>query len=167
MRPKGSSAELEQRRHHAIALLKQGMKPAAIAKVLRVSLVSVGRWRKAVGRGGRAALAAKPHPGRPPKLSDARRGKLATLLLKGPRCHGFATELWTLDRVKEVIAREFGVSYHPSQVWRILVALGWSSQKPECRARERDEEAIARWRRIDWPRIKKSREIRPKHPVSG
>lgn len=56
----------------------------------------------------------------------------------------------------EVIAKRFGVGYHPSQVWRILRAMGWSCQKPERRARERDEDAIHRWRRVEWPRIKKS-----------
>jgi transposase len=167
MRPKGNSAKLEQRRRHAIAMLKQGMKPALVAKALRTSLVSVGRWRKACRIGGVSALAAKPASGRPLKLSLAKRRRLADLLLKGPIHHGFATELWTLARVAEVIERHFGVSYHPSQVWRILLALGWSCQKPESRARERDEEAIARWRRVDWPRIKKSREIRAKRTVSG
>ena len=166
MRPKGSSGELEQRRRHAVAMLKQGMTPAAVAKALRTSLVSVGRWRKAAAADGPKALAAKPVPGRPPKLSLAQRGRIAGLLLKGPAHYGFATELWTLARVAEVIESRFGVSYHPSQVWRILLTLGWSCQKPECRARERDEEAIARWRRIDWPRIKKRRGIRPKRAVS-
>lgn len=159
MRPKGSSAELEQRRRHAVALLKQGVKPAAVAGALRVSLVSVGRWRKAA-LGGAEALAAKPHPGRPLKPSVARRRRLLVLLKRGPKRHGFATELWTLARVAGVIRAEFGVGYHPSQVWRVLRGLGWSCQKPQCRARERDEEAIARWRRADWPRIKKRAEGR-------
>lgn len=167
MRPKGSSAELEQRRRHAIAMLKRGMKPALVAKTLRTSLVSVGRWRKACRIGGIEALTAKPVFGRPLKLSLAKRRRLAGLLLKGPIRHGFGTELWTLARVAEVIENHFGVSYHPSQVWRILLTLGWSCQKPESRARERDEVAIARWRRVDWPRIKKSREIRAKRAVSG
>lgn len=165
MRPKGSSAELEQRRRHANALLKQGMKPTAVAKALRTSRGSVGRWRKAVAADGPQALAAKPVPGRPPKLGLAQWRRIVALLLKGPTHYGFATELWTLARVAEVIERRFGVSYHPSQVWRILRALGWSCQKPECRARERDEEAIARWRRVDWPRLKKSRGIRPQRAV--
>lgn len=166
MRPKGSSAELEQRRRHAIAMLRQGMKPAAIAKALRVSLVSVGRWRKAVGDGGVKTLAAKPIPGRPLKLGLSQRAQVADLLLQGPTHHGFATELWTLQRIAEVIELHFGVSYHPSQVWRILGSLGWSCQKPQSLARERDEQAIARWRRVDWPRIKKRRKIRPKHPAA-
>lgn len=167
MRPKGNSAELEQRRRHAIAMLKQGMKPAVVAKTLRTSLVSVGRWREACRVGGVEALVAKPHPGRSLKLSLSGRRRLLDLLRQGPIHHGFGTELWTLARVAEVIELHFGVSYHPSQVWRILLLLGWSCQKPQCRARERDEEAIARWRRLDWPRIKKRREIRAKRVVPG
>ena len=166
VRPKGTSAELEQRRRDAVAMLKQGMKPAAVAKALRVSLVSVGRWRKAALDGGAKALAAKPVVGRPLKLSVQQRQELLELLRQGPIEHGFRTELWTLARVAEVIVRHFGVRYHPSGVWRILQALDWSAQKPECRARERDEAAIARWRRVGWPRIKKRRENRQKHPVS-
>jgi len=156
MRPKGTSAELEQRRRHAVAMLGRGVKAAAVARALRVSLASVGRWRAAARRAGLKALAAKPAPGRPTKLSPARRRQLLHMLARGPRHHGFGTELWTLGRVAEVIYRRWHVSYHPSQVWRILVALGWSCQKPQRRARERDEARIARWRRVDWPRMKKT-----------
>lgn len=156
MRPKGTSAALEQRRRCALAMLKQGMKPVAVGKALHVSVVSVGRWRKAVREGGVKALDAVPVPGRPPKLDPADHHKIAELLARGPSHYGFATELWTLARIAEVIERHLGVDYHPSQVWRILLSLGWSCQKPECRARERDEEAIARWRKNVWPRLKKS-----------
>jgi hypothetical protein len=68
-----------------------------------------------------------------------------------------------LARVADVILRHFGVRYHPSQVWRILLALDWSPQKPQRLARERDEVAIARWRRVDWPRIKKT----PRKPAEA
>jgi transposase len=135
--------------------------------MLRVSLVSVGRWRKAARKGGVKSLAAKPVAGRPLKLSVQRRQKLLELLRQGPTHHGFGTELWTLERVAAVIERRFDICYHPSQVWRILRQLGWSCQKPQCRARERDEAAITRWRRVHWPRIKKRGEMRQKHPVSG
>ena len=155
MRPKGSAAELEQRRRHAIAMLKQGVTPTTVAKALRTSLVSVGRWRQAAEADGPKALAAKPVPGRPPKLSLAKRQRIVGLLRKGPTHYGYATELWTLARVAEVIENHFDVSYHPSQVWRIMLQLDWSCQKPECRARERDEETIERWRRLGWRRIKK------------
>jgi len=50
-----------------------------------------------------------------------------------------------LKRVAQVIAQEFWVTYHPGYVWYILKGMGWSPQKPERRARERDDEAIAAW----------------------
>jgi transposase len=167
MRPKGSSAALEQRRRDAVAMLRQGSKPAEVAKALRVSLVSVGRWRKAAAEGGAKALVAKPHPGRPPKLCVEERRQLIGLLKQGPVRHGYGTQLWTLGRIAEVIELHFGVSYHPSQVWRILLSLDWTWQKPQRRARERDEAAIERWRRLDWPRIKKGGKQRPERAVAG
>ena len=124
--------------------------------MLGVSPGAVVLWRTQYERKGEKGLAAKPQLGRPPKLSPAQRKKLLRLLKKRPQAHGFPTDLWTLPRVAEVIHKRFGVRYDPSHVWRILNASGWSAQKPERRARERDEQAIERWRRDDWPRIKKS-----------
>lgn len=155
MRPKGTSAELERRRRQAMKLLKQGMRPVKVAEALGTSRASVTRWRQACEEGGHEALASKPHPGRTPKLTLRQRQRLTALLLPGPQKHGYDTDLWTLARIAEVILVTFGVEYHPSQVWRILRAMGWSCQKPERRARERDEEAIQQWRNEEWPRIKK------------
>jgi len=42
------------------------------------------------------------------------------------------------------------VAYHPAHVSRLLAACGWSCQKPERRALERDEAAIAHWKRHRW-----------------
>jgi transposase len=150
-----------------MAMLKKGMVPIAVAKALQVSLVSVGRWRKAVRENGAKALLARPVPGIPPKLDPARHQEIARLLLRGPAHYGFATQLWTLARIAEVVERHLGVDYHPSQLWRILSGLGWSCQKPESRARERDEQAIARWKKSVWPRIKKSRQHWEKRAFPG
>ena len=166
MRPKGSAEELERRRRRAMTLLDEGMKPAAVARAVGTSRASVTRWRQAVEAGGQKALKSKPHPGGTSRLTVGQRRRLIRLLLRGPRKHGYGTELWTLARVAEVIAVTFGVEYHPSAVWHILRAMDWSCQKPERRARERDEEAIARWRQQDWPRIKKRPKNGPKHRVS-
>jgi transposase len=62
-----------------------------------------------------------------------------------------------LQRVAEVIDERFGVQYHPSHVWKLLRDLGWSCQIPGRRALQRDEEAIAQWRRFRWYHIKKRR----------
>ena len=161
MRPKGIAAELEQRRRQAIAFLQEGKTQVAVAKALGTSEASVSRWREAYEHNGETALVAKPHPGKPSRLTAAQRQRLAKLLLQGARKHGYSTELWTLARVAELIAMKFGVEYHPGHVWHVLQGMGWSSQKPERRARERDEEAIATWRREDWPGIRKRPKKRP------
>jgi len=55
------------------------------------------------------------------------------------------------------------IAYHPGHVWRLLRQLGWSCQRPTGRALERDERAIARWKRKRWPEIKKSPKTRVRH----
>jgi transposase len=167
MRPKGSAEELERRRRQAIALLEQGMKAAAVARAVGTSRASVTRWRQAYEEGGPDAMAGTPHPGGVSRLTLGQRKQLIRMLLQGPTRHGYRTELWTLARVAELIAVTFGVQYHPSAVWHILRGMDWSCQKPERRARERDEEAIERWRREDWPRIKKRPKKRAQHRVPG
>lgn len=70
--------------------------------------------------------------------------------------HGYRTDLWTTRRIAELIERRFGVHYHRDHVGRFLAQCGWSYQKPERRARERDEAAIERWKRTRWPQVKKT-----------
>jgi transposase len=122
---------------------------AEVARLTGAGWSSVKRWKVAVDRGGLEALASKSHPGKPCRLSATQKRKLVKLLEKGPRAAGYSTDLWTCPRVAEVIAEHFGVDYHPDHVWKILRSLGYSSQKPERRARERDEVAIRRWRKRD------------------
>ena len=154
-------AEREQRRLRAMGLLDKGWSQAEVARALGVTQGAVSQWKKAYQRDGPAGVKARPHPGPKPKLTATQRGQLGRLLLKGARAHGYRTELWTLRRVAEVIRRRFGPQYDPSGVWHVLRNMGWSCQKPERRARERDEQRIARWRKPDWPRIKKSAPKRP------
>jgi transposase len=155
MRTHGSAAELEVRRRIAGELLLQGKSVAEVSRLVQASWSAVKRWKVAVERGGLEALAAKPHPGMPPRLSPRQKQQLLKILAKGPLKAGYTTDLWTCPRVAEVIERTFGVHYHVDHVWRILDALDWSCQKPEQRARERSETAIEDWRARVWPRIKK------------
>jgi transposase len=155
MRKEGSSAELERRRVRAIALLKEGFTPVEVARRVGVDRRSVRRWRAAHDGAGRKGLAARPATGRPRKLGERARQRLERLLLRGPEACGFPTDLWTCPRIAQVIRREFNVDYHVDHVSRVLRSLGWSPQKPERRARERDELAIRRWVKAEWPRIKK------------
>ncbi len=138
-----------------MAMLDQGRSQAQVARELGVTPSAVCQWAKTRRQRGDPALESKPHNGRPPKLTARQLARLEKYLRRGPTKHGYATELWTLSRVAEVIEKHFGVTYDPSGVWHVLRRMGWSAQKPERRARERDEQAIAAWRKKDWPRIKK------------
>jgi transposase len=155
MRPKGSAEVLEARRRWAVSLLQKGLRGAEVARLIGCSPCSVTSWKEVVEKSGVEGLAAKPHPGPRPRLSAKQKERVLELLKERPQVHGYPNELWTLPRVAEVIERHFGVHYHPAHVWRMLRALGWSCQKPERRARERNEEKIARWRKEKWPHIKK------------
>lgn len=157
MRIKGTPAELEARRRRAAILLGRGKGVNEVARIVGASSSSVSRWKTRLRRRGPDGLKAKPHPGREPGLSRADKRRLVALLTKGAVAAGYPNDLWTCRRVADLIGRTFGVWYHPDHVWKILHALGWSAQKPEARARERDERAIERWRTEDWPRIKKKR----------
>ena len=156
MRPIGSPASLEKRRRRAVELSKEGKGIREVARQVRASPGAVHRWIQDWKRSGDAALTAKPASGRPRKLTLKQREKLLRLLLAGALAWGFPNEMWTLKRIATVIRKEFGVRYHPSHLWRVLQACGWSCQVPERRAIQRDEEAIAHWKRYKWPAIKKS-----------
>jgi transposase len=155
MRTPGSPESLERRRKRALKLLGEGLLPVEVARKLGVDRRSVRYWRAAFEKRGEQGLAAKPVPGRPLKLDARGRKKLEKLLRRGAMTSGYPTDLWTCRRVAEVIRREFGVRYHEDHIGRLLRAMGWSPQKPERRARERDEAAIQRWVETDLPRIKK------------
>ncbi len=164
-RPLGSAAELERRRRWALELLQQGKRQADIATFLGVNRNSIYRWRRQAQHTP-AALAAKPHPHRPPALSADQLHALEELLLQGATAHGWHNHLWTTDRVATLIERHFHVRYHPDHVGRFLrQRLRWSVQKPVRRARERDEQTIRRWQSEDFPRIAAAAQQRQAHLV--
>jgi transposase len=147
---------MEKRRKRAARMFERGVTQADVAQELEVSRQSVSRWYADWQRGGTRALNAAGRAGRMPRLTAAQLGRVERALRRGPRAHGFATDLWTLDRVATVIETETGVRYHRGHVWKLLHdKLGWSRQRPARRAVERDDEAIARWVAEDWPRIKR------------
>lgn len=155
MRPHGSPSFLEQRRLNAIALLKKGLTPVEIARKIGVDRRSVRRWKSRFLRQGQKGIKARPASGRPTKLNVLSRKKLEACLVRGAHDSGYSTDLWTCPRVAKIIERQFHVRYHVDHIGRLLRSMGWSPQKPERLARERDEKAIRRWVKQEWPDIKK------------
>jgi transposase len=164
-RPIGTAAELERRRIRAVELVRQGESPTAVARILGVARPSLYRWR-AAAEAAPDGLAAKPHPGPTPRLSGEQLRELEGLLKQGAKAHGWRNPLWTAGRVAQLIRRHFDVSFHPDHVRRFLRRrLGWTSQKPRRKARERDEDEIARWKAEEFPRIVRRARRRGAHLV--
>lgn len=157
MRTPGKPKEIEERRERAMRLVGQGYGTMETARIMGVSRESIRFWRKLFKENGKEGLKVTPPDGRPPKINEKERELLREGLIKGAKACGFSTDLWTLSRVAKHIKEEFGVEYHPGHVWRILRKMGFSAQKPQRRAKERDEGVIQNWIDETWPKIKKKR----------
>ncbi|MCX4515742.1 IS630 family transposase [Streptomyces sp. NBC_01619] len=145
----------EARRVRAVELFEDGVSNAEIARAVGVCSESVRRWRRVWEEGGASALRRRAATGRPPKLDDAQVETIRAALEQGAQAHGVVAGLWTLERVGAVVERATGVVLSRASVWRLLTGrLGWSLQRPERRAVERDESETARWIAHEWPRIK-------------
>ena len=156
--PKGikrNFKELEIRRFKAAKLLKQGCTNAEVARQLKVSRQSVGRWREELEAGGTHKLRSAGRAGRKARLSVKQESEILTALQKGAAAHGYSSQVWTLPRVSRLIMEVTEVAYHPRYVGEILKKLGWSCQRPTLRAKERNEEAIETWKKKEWAHIKK------------
>lgn len=147
---------LEQRRMRAADLLRKGWSQSAVAREVGVHRQSVSRWAVALAEEGKKGLRGTGRGGPKAQLSAADLRRIERALKRGPEALGFETGLWTLPRVAELIEQVCGVRYHPGHVWKILRRMNWSVQRPVGKALERDEEAIAKWRRKRWPQLKKT-----------
>src|SRR5262249_54147823 len=155
MRPPGSAAELERRRILAVQRVLEGYTAEEVGDFLGVDPSSVRRWVAAFGHHGAAGLAARPIPGRPPNLTTTQEKIVGRWLADNPTEYGFATQLWTGDRLALLIQQEWGVSFHPHYLCSWLRHRDYTPQLPRRVPRERDEAAVALWLTKDWPRIKR------------
>jgi transposase len=144
----------EWRRLRAFYLFQHGWTEGEIAEALGASRVAVSQWLTSARNGGRPALLSRPR-GTHAKLTEEQKRLIPDFLWHGPEAYGFRGEVWTCPRVVQVLAREFGVTYHRDHVSRILKELGWTPQIPITRAIQRDEAVIAHWRAEVWPELRR------------
>ena len=156
MRPKGSAELLSDRRRRALKLLDEEFSLNEVARRLHCAASSVMRWRNEWRRRGADSLRVRFSPGRPRRLTRSQERRLLRMLLKGAMANGYRTELWTTKRVAEVIRKNFHVPCHFNTAGLQLHRFGWTHQKPEQRALERNDKAIERWKREKWPEVKKT-----------
>jgi transposase len=150
---KAEREQAEQRRLAAAELFAHNVPQAEIAHRFGVTTTAVRTWHKRWLADGADGLRSKGQPGYPPLLDQAQRAELVEVLNAGPKASGFDGG-WTLARVAAVIRRRFAVVYrYPSAVATLLHRLGFTVQKPARRAVERDEQAIADWRKHTWSQV--------------
>lgn len=151
----GTTAQLAVRRQRALHLLRQGNSVAEVALSVGVSARSVQRWQQAASSPERKTHRPQRKVGRPSRLTASQLRRLESALRRGAYARGYTGDFWTLDRIAHLIWELFSVRYHPSAVWHLLKRLGWSCQKPQRVALQRDDQAINHWKRYLWPHIKK------------
>ncbi len=147
---------MEKLRLRAATMFERGLPAPQVARRCQVARQVAYRWQDAWMAGGKAALASKGPAGPKSRLTPEQKQQIIQALLAGPAAQGYQTQLWTLPRAAALIERLTGIRYHPGHVWRILAELGFSCQRPERRAVERNESAIEQWKRVKWPALKKS-----------
>ena len=162
MRSKGSSAVLEHRRCLAVRRLLEGGSTQEVAEFLEVERRTVQRWWRTFQDRGWDGLIAGEISGRPRKLTPTQEKIILRWLRDSPTKFGFETELWTCRRLAQLIAEEWDVCMNVRYLADWLRDRGFTPQKPQRIPREHEEEAIARWLAVDWPRLKKKpRETKP------
>jgi transposase len=159
---------MEERRLEGGRLLKAGkLSQAEIARQLGVSRATVSDWAKLVEAKGIRGLRKKKAPGSESKLNKVQKEKLKRMLDRGALACGFPTDRWTLERVRQLIQREFEVSYHPNYLNRLLRSLGFSPQQPLPQAIEQEKGLVEAWLEQDWSRIKKVAAARRRNRILG
>jgi transposase len=155
-------ARRERVRQQAAQMFADGGSAVEVAGLLEVSTKSAYQWRRAWVAGGAHALASKGPSGPDPKLSDEQLARLKARLDQGPAAAGYGEDQrWTLARVVSLIATMFHLRVGITTAWQAMRRLGYTPQLPIHRAIERDEAAIAHWRRYQWPAVKELPPARP------
>jgi putative transposase len=150
----------ERVRQRAAELFEADVSAIDVAQQLEVSTKSAYQWRRVWAAGGAQALASKGASGPDPKLSDDQLARLRARLDQGPAVAGYGEDQrWTLIRVVALIATLFHLRVSVTTAWQAMRRLGYTAQMPIHRAAERDEAAIAAWRRYQWPSLKESQRV--------
>jgi transposase len=102
-------AERQVRRERAAELFAEGRSQVEVARQLDISRQSASRWHARWQADGETALRTRGPTGRRPKVADDQLEGIEQALLEGALAHGFATDVWTLDRIAVVIQGLTGV----------------------------------------------------------
>lgn len=151
----GSHLTTEFRRRAVVAVL-DGLTKTAVAAAYGVDRKTIARWVNRFQEGGGDALLRQVGSGRRRKLEDLIEEDLLRIVLAGAATYGFETNLWTVGRLRRVIADEFQIQVSKNTVWRRLRDAGLTYQKPEREYYEIDEAARKKWLHYEVPKIRRA-----------
>jgi len=144
------------RRIHAVLLNHDGHTSGQIAHLLKAPRSRVSEWLRDYERYGEEGLLEGARSGRPREMTARDEQSLVDIIDSGPVAYGFLSGVWTSPMVARVIEDEFGISYHPGHVRRLLHRLGFSVQRPRRTLARADARQRDRWRRYTYPNLKKT-----------
>jgi len=150
-----SREQREKRRLKAGKLFKKKLLNADVARKLEVTPAAVTQWRQIWEKNKQSGLLSKGKTGKPSKLGADKREEFKHIILRGPGAMGFETDLWTLPRLALTLKKTASVSFSHKHVWEIVRSLGFTPQKPQVLAKERNEKAIKDWKEKRLPGLKK------------
>jgi transposase len=153
-------------RRQAVRAVRGGMSQTDAAHTFGASLRAISKWMRLDRDGGLRALTLKRRGRRPGegRLSAKRAARIRSMLVgKMPDQLRLPFYLWTRAAVASLIARDYRIAVSLVTVGRYLRAWGLSPQKPVRRAYERNDAAIARWLKREYPAI--ARQAKREHAV--
>lgn len=148
---------LEHYRFRAVELYQKGKSVQDIAFFFGIHRGSVSLWIKTWKEKGLNSLKSKKANGPEPKLTNKDRKKIISVVKKSAMDFGFETPLWTCKRLQQIIKNELHKEIDISNIWRWLISWGFTNQKPERDALEKNQREVNKWLKEEWPKIEKHR----------
>lgn len=120
-----------------------------IAYLLSKNRRTIHSWLVRFDERGIDGKNSRKAPGKIPFLTLKQREKLISILEHGPPHN--QTGLWSTKEVRDIIAKKFKRQFVKQHVWRMLVSLGFSMQRPRKRHYQRasDEEIMLFKKKLD------------------
>jgi transposase len=137
----------------AILSLDEGESAYRIAQILKVSTEAIRQWIVSYLKRGLKGLMTGKKPGRPRKLTKSQRKELCRLIKAGPEKSGFCGSCWRSPMIQQLIHKRWGVFFSVKYISELLKSLGFSYQKAQFVAANRDEEARRTWLESTWKEV--------------
>lgn len=137
-------------------VVEDGEDPSEVMRSLGLCRTTIYPWLRKFKEVGWDALVERIAQGPEPKLNEKQRQQVKRWILgRDPRQYGFDFGLWTRRIVQTLIQEKLKVDLGLTAVGRLLASLDITPQKPLRRAYERDPQAVERWVKTTYPKLRK------------